>query len=420
VYFLRLCGFLVLFLLPVTNPLVLTGMWKGVAWSALGPLETNIFWVIQGVLALCALVCFVCPGFLVRHTPLGHIIVRRGGGAAALLGLLGVGAFVGVWELSFYGLRVLFPPAILKLRGVAHQGLVDPKPRYGWRYKPSICFPHKVTRADTGETVYNVTYCTDDYGFRVTSPPSPEANQHLVFFGCSYTFGLGVEDKEVYVDRIAQRLPQYHVYNFGTGGWGPGQALLLWEDGVVQQRVSEAHGKSFYLFIGHHAERVYPSMRAANQVWYRTPTFALTPEREAVYLGPFNEVYPWRMLLYTWLYREQFIRWSMWDFPPPPNWAGFEQCAAVFSTIKKRYAAHFGTEAFYVLLSWGELASAGFNPERARKIFSDYGVSVIDITPAFARLSKGWNEGYYPEGHWKPFVHEFVAEHLLQWLAEHP
>lgn len=48
----------------------------------------------------------------------------------------------------------------------------------------------------------------------------------LLVLGCSFTQGLGVSDPETYSWKLQERFPDFHVINFGTGGYSTYQSLL--------------------------------------------------------------------------------------------------------------------------------------------------------------------------------------------------
>ncbi len=47
------------------------------------------------------------------------------------------------------------------------------------------------------------------------------------FFGCSFTYGMGVEDSATFVAQIARKLPETHVLNYSVPGYGTVQTLQL-------------------------------------------------------------------------------------------------------------------------------------------------------------------------------------------------
>ena len=105
----------------------------------------------------------------------------------------------------------------------------------------------------------------------------------VVFFGCSFMFGHGVEDD--------QTLPYYFVqeakgtfegFNFAGDGWGPHQMLREIETGFVR-RVAGTPDLAIYEAIPDHLRRV-----AGRAPWEDGPKYDLCRGNEACYSGPFH------------------------------------------------------------------------------------------------------------------------------------
>jgi hypothetical protein len=60
---------------------------------------------------------------------------------------------------------------------------------------------------------FDVVVTTDENGWRI-SPPAPQARQSIVFFGCSYTFGHGLNDTETFPYQTGEKGGgKYKTYN---------------------------------------------------------------------------------------------------------------------------------------------------------------------------------------------------------------
>jgi hypothetical protein len=75
----------------------------------------------------------------------------------------------------------------------------------------------------------------------------------VVFVGCSFTQGWGLDDAETFAWRLQQRLPEVRVRNFGTGGYGTYQSLLRVEK--VLEAPAEAPRLIVYGFADFHEPR---------------------------------------------------------------------------------------------------------------------------------------------------------------------
>ena len=71
------------------------------------------------------------------------------------------------------------------------------------------------------------TYRTDPHGFRNPSPWPAQAD--AVALGDSLAFGFGVDDRQSWVARLAQRVPALEIVNLGILAAAPQQFLLAYE-----------------------------------------------------------------------------------------------------------------------------------------------------------------------------------------------
>jgi hypothetical protein len=85
------------------------------------------------------------------------------------------------------------------------------------------------------QTFIDIVYTIDEQGLRRTpSADSSAATETIVFLGCSFTYGEGVEDEETQPAQVAARVPRAKVLNFGYSGYGPHQMLANLESGRVE------------------------------------------------------------------------------------------------------------------------------------------------------------------------------------------
>jgi hypothetical protein len=81
----------------------------------------------------------------------------------------------------------------------------------------------KLTAA--GDVIYDVTYTIGSDGFRVAD--NPDARNRVNFFGCSFTFGEGLNDNETLPYLVSKTMEGVSSKNFGFHGYGPHQALAI-------------------------------------------------------------------------------------------------------------------------------------------------------------------------------------------------
>ncbi len=113
-------------------------------------------------------------------------------------------------------------------------------------------------------TVYDVTYTIDADGLRVSPPePAGEDAPCVLFFGCSFMFGEGLEDDETLPYRVGVLSGgRYAVRNFGFSGYGPHHMLGAIEGGFVAEAARCQPRYAIYLGHYHH------NLRAAGRWWW--------------------------------------------------------------------------------------------------------------------------------------------------------
>ena len=123
---------------------------------------------------------------------------------------------------------------------------------------PRKSFAATHVKAVNSVPIYKVTYTIDANGLRI-APPYDVRNVRgsVLFFGCSYTMGDGVEDNETmsYMTGLLTD-GRYAIYNFGFHGYGPQQMLAALETGRVQSIVTVPPQYIIYQAIPYHMERV--------------------------------------------------------------------------------------------------------------------------------------------------------------------
>ena len=107
-------------------------------------------------------------------------------------------------------------------------------PDLGWVNAPEDATYHFVSAGANGTTdaVYHM-----HGGLRDSSPPrtaAQAANPILIATGCSFTYGMGVNDADTWPWLVQEQMPGYRIINAGTNAYGVGQALLR-SDRLISQ-----------------------------------------------------------------------------------------------------------------------------------------------------------------------------------------
>jgi hypothetical protein len=106
--------------------------------------------------------------------------------------------------------------------------------------------------------LYNVIYTIDANGHRITpSYTKTEDAKSILFFGCSMTFGYGLNDHETFPYLVGMHFKdQYKIYNFAFGGYGTHQMYAALEHNLVDKFVEITPKHAIYTVIPDHINRI--------------------------------------------------------------------------------------------------------------------------------------------------------------------
>lgn len=103
--------------------------------------------------------------------------------------------------------------------------------------------------------LFDVRYGFDAQGRRVTPASDGSPRADILLFGCSFTFGHGLEDTETWPWKLGKLLgPAWRISNYAYNGFGPQQMLTRLEEGMVEEP-SAPERAALFLAIEHHIRR---------------------------------------------------------------------------------------------------------------------------------------------------------------------
>lgn len=162
-------------------------------------------------------------------------------------------------------------------------------------YKPSPNTKARQIKRTKNEIIFDVIYTFDELGRRTTPVKKIKSqNKYISLFGCSFTYGHGLNDNETLNYYIASLQKNYYPYNYGIGAGAIHQQLALSNTQDFMSDVKEPEGAFVYIFIDDHVNR---ALGKAHNITFmsNTPYFEENEFDEMVTRGSFNKVRP----LYT-------------------------------------------------------------------------------------------------------------------------
>jgi hypothetical protein len=231
-----------------------------------------------------------------------------------------------------------------------------------------------------GKTIYDAVYSTDSQGRRNTyAAPPPAKERFLAFFGCSFTFGEGLQDESSLPWLTAERAPAYRVYNYGFSGYGPQQMLSKIESGEFVKETPEPSGVIIYVFIPHHVRRAIGSMRIAAK-WGRSfPNYVPNSELGVVRRGTFTSGRPFLSRCYALFANVDVLRFFGVDFPIKLRPRHFELTADIIRRARDEALAARPGVKFYVLL-YPDSRKSEFDAKEFIPYLKRAGVDYIDFS----------------------------------------
>ena len=136
--------------------------------------------------------------------------------------------------------------------------MLEYDPVLGWRNKQGSFF---LPRYDPSGKDAKLTFL--DHGRRITKRSSSNGKDQIIFVGGSYTQGWALNDEDTFAWKVQEQFPNFDVLNYGTGGYGTYQSLLLLEKELP---LLSAPKHVFYGFIFHHEVRNTASGRWLRQL----------------------------------------------------------------------------------------------------------------------------------------------------------
>lgn len=220
-------------------------------------------------------------------------------------------------------------------------------------YKPKINMRVSSVKKIRDKTIYNITYSIDEFGRRITPIiDSKQRPNFIMFFGCSYTFGQGVNDNETmpfYVSKFSSST--YSPYNYGCIGYGPQNMLAKLQSNDINKEIKEKKGILIYTFIDDHIRRVVGSMRVYNTFGKNLPYFTIDKKGKLIRKCNFTSGRPVLSFLYRAIWRSQLVRYFCRniDFKLWINESDLKLTCRILEEAYSIFRKKFNSEDFYVI-----------------------------------------------------------------------
>lgn len=317
---------------------------------------------------------------------------------------VGLGLLVGLL-LVFGGLKIYQNAQAPHFLGTYEADGFEPHPYLGYAPKQGTVISSCKTLG--GDTLYCAQYTIDAQGLRVM-PQWPEAQAHLLFFGCSYTYGEGVNDTEAFTYQIAEKLPNHQAYNYGYSGYGPQQMLAQWQWGNIPQQVTQPEGLMVYTLLSEHVHRAAGAPYYLQSWGSSSPHYALVGDSLVYYPNHMA----WRWWHTNW---QRFLGWSglggLFTKVEPYTADDVTLTVAILKKSKEYYLAAFPQGRFIVMVPPQQVDTT------LLAAIKSAGIEVLDLSARYPLEAPYIIEG---DGHPSPAGHRLLADSISTWMSLPP
>ncbi len=214
------------------------------------------------------------------------------------------------------------------------------------------CIPSisgRVISKQGANVIFDVKYTTDSYGRRFTPDKNINNNhKYAVFLGCSYVFGIGLNDWETLPACFNVRNSDYKAYNYGMPGYGTNHLLRLLSTKSFQNEVPERNGIAFYVYIEDHIRRSLGSVFDFHKPLPAWGPYYKLINGEPVYQGTFENKRPIVTKLNKFLTKIAILR--LFDDFPKITARDYEFQIKMIQKMKEGYRQKFKNDNFYVVI----------------------------------------------------------------------
>ena len=163
--------------------------------------------------------------------------------------ICGIGVLLLIMGLTIHGHRIMHQE--MKRQTLGEGAYLLPHPTLGLVPRPSSTFTHAQVTKDPADSIVRYTMNADAQ--RIT-PRVDAPEGHLMLFGCSYTFGQGLQDTVRVGWSLAERWPSIQVHDLSFMGFSPQQTVDIIESSRLPSGIRpEDEVVGLFLFTENHS-----------------------------------------------------------------------------------------------------------------------------------------------------------------------
>lgn len=290
-----------------------------------------------------------------------------------------------------------------KIEGPTHSMMFDKD----LGYKPKPDTTHTGIRTKDGQIIYRVKYSTDTNSLRVTPLDTTKPRtKYAQFYGCSMTFGEGVQSNETLPYYFAKFDSTYRPYNFAYSGYGPHQMLARLETENVKKIVKENSGIAFYIYINDHVNRVLGTLTNFGYNGGEVPYY-YEVNNQLNHNGLIKDARKFRSWIFRQLLKSNILKLFKIGYPFKITEKDYELTAEVMAQASRDYKKQFGNDNFYVIIYPTTVDSS-----LIINLLKQKGVKILDYSKLFNPLEKKYAIPY--DEHPTALANEVLIKQLVK------
>ena len=279
----------------------------------------------------------------------------------------------------------------------------------GYRPNSNVYSYGKKIFVDT--VIYKMSYRLDAHGHRITPDSLSSNKKFAAFWGCSFTFGDGLNDDETIPFYFSKNSKSFEGYNFGYSGYGPAQALLKLQHDSLNRIITQKDGIGFYVFIHDHINRTIGSMSNFMMNKGRNPCFEIEGEN-LIYRGLFKDVYPQRSSIYKKMGENGFCRYFKIGHPFKLNDKHFTLTGRVLEETSKEFQRKFPNNDFYVIM-YPSITQKDYDAdEKIIEYLKKKKIKYLDYRKLFDPTAKDYNINH--DSHPTAFANDILTKQIIK------
>lgn len=283
---------------------------------------------------------------------------------------------------------------------------------------PNVVYIGSLLDTRTKNKIYEYRALIDSVGRRITHKiDNKKYNKHFLLFGCSYTFGQGVDDRYTIPWLLQQKSNDWEFYNFAYNGYGANSILarMQYEKQNYYAGVGQSKGLSAYIFLYDHLDRFIGTLDDSGLESWRLSLANLEEYSpfKFIWKGSFQSNRFWKNKIYAFLNETNSAKFFSIHFP-----IMFEGDIARFvraiKAIETSYLTQFSeANHFYFIIYPQTIGGIESRHEILLKYLNQYKISYIDYSGVDIRTLAPV-QMLYPDLHPKPHANQVFADMLYQ------